>query len=235
MINVATTIDSDVEAIDRVISKRFSNRFFCNRPVHTGDLRDILDVARNAPSGGNIQPWKVYALGGEVKAELSALMLAEHERNSGDFCSQYAYYPQELPEPYRDRKYQFGVEYYGGLGIDQGDAAARWRQSGRNFIFFDAPIGLIFTIDRRLEIGSWLDLGMFMQNIMLAAKARGMDTCPQEAFSRYHAILREHLPIGDSELVVCGMSVGYPDESRQSSRRCMKRAPLDDLASFHGL
>jgi nitroreductase len=174
-------------------------------------------------------------LGGALKDELSSLMLAEHERNTGEHCAQYSYYPQELPEPYRSRKYQFGVEYYGGLGIEQSDAAARSRQSGRNFLFFDAPVGLIFTIDRRLEIGSWLDLGMFMQNVMLAAKARGIDTCPQEALSRYHAIVREHLPIEDSELVVCGMSVGYADESRQPSRRCMKRASLDDLASFHGL
>lgn len=198
-------------------------------------MRDILNVSKQAPSGGNIQPWKVYVLGGRIKTELSALMVADHERKSEAHCSQYSYYPQDLPEPYRSRKFQFGLDYYGGLGIDQSDAEARWRQSGRNFLFFDAPVGLIFTIDRRLEIGSWLDLGMLMQNIMLAAKARGLDTCPQETLSRYHAILRENLPIAETELVACGMSVGYRDESRQRNDPSRTRMPLEDLASFHGL
>lgn len=233
--NAATRLNADQEVVDRIIGARFANRFFSDRPVDANEMREILNVAKQAPSGGNIQPWKVYVLGGRNKTELSALMVDDHERKSEKHCSQYSYYPQDLPEPYRSRKYQFGVEYYGSLGIDQTDTAARWRQSGRNFLFFDAPVGLIFTIDRRLEIGSWIDLGMFMQSIMLAAKARGLDTCPQETLSRYHAILRENLPIAETELVACGMSVGYRDESRQRNDPSKTRMSLEDLASFHGI
>lgn len=225
----------DVEAVDRVITQRFANRFFCDRPLSRAVIRSILDVARYTPSGGNIQPWRLYVLGGKVKAELSALMLEAHERSPGAHQSEYLYYPAELPEPYAGRKHQFGTSFYGWLGIEQTDEAARLSQTGRNFLFFDAPVGLIFTIDRRLEAGSWLDLGMFLQSVMLAAKARGIDTCPQESLARYHAILREHLPLSENEIVVCGISMGFPDEARSATLNRVAKATVDEIASFHGL
>ncbi|MCQ1855961.1 nitroreductase, partial [Neorhizobium galegae] len=129
---------------------------------------------------------------------------------------------------------EFGAVFYGALGISIEDHAARALQTSRNYRFFDAPIGLIFTIDRRLETGSWLDLGMFIQNVMLAAVARGLDTCPQEFFSRYHAVIRDELSLRPEELVVCGMSMGFGDPEWARKRPHMPKAPVEDIASFHG-
>ena len=154
-------------AFDRIILGRFACRDFASRPVSRETIEEILAVARYAPSGANIQPWHVYVLAGVEKERISSALLARDE-----YSSEYKYYSTELPEPYLSRRAQFGRIYYGSLGIQQSDTAARANQTSKNYAFFGAPIGLIVTIDRRLEIGSWLDLGMFIQNVMLAAGAR---------------------------------------------------------------
>lgn len=241
MIRIETTTETehchrtDTAVIDRVMSERFANRFFTDRPVSSEIVRAILEVARFAPSGGNTQPWQVYAVGGQDKERLSARMVIEHEQNPRLHQAEYSYYPANLPDLHNCRKNQWGAEFYSRLGIQQCDYEARQRQTGRNFLFFDAPVGLIFTIHRGLEKGSWLDMGMFLQNVMLASKARGLDTCPQESLARFHRIMREHLPIGDDELVVCGMSLGFPEQTRVTLSRTVSRVPVEEIASFHGL
>jgi nitroreductase len=157
-----------------------------------------------------------------------------HETEPAAHISEYIYLAADLPEPYASRRKEFGAVFYGALGITFEDHPARALQTARNYRFFDAPVGLIFTIDRRLEKGSWLDLGMLIQNVMLAARARGLDTCPQEFFSRYHAVIRSELPVRPEEMVVCGMSMGFGDPDWAERRPRMPKAPVEDIASFYG-
>lgn len=221
-------------AVDQVIKSRFSCRTFTSRPVPKATIEDILDVARFAPSGANTQPWRVYAVAGQVKEEISRQLLNAHEQSREKHSSEYQYYADPLPEPYSSRRNEFGRIFYGALGIEQSDIERRLRQTSKNYGFFGAPAGLIFTIDRRLQVGSWLDLGMFIQNIMIAAVARGLHTCPQETFSKYHVLLRDLLPIAPEEMVVCGMSVGFLDETRACERASMPKAQIDEFARFAG-
>jgi nitroreductase len=195
-------------------------------------IEEILWVARFAPSGANTQPWRVYALAGEAKHELCERVLEADRYQAERHVSEYRYYPEELPAPYSLRKNEFGKLYYGSLGIPRGDKNARADQTSWNYGFFGASVGLIVTIDRRLEKGSWLDLGMFMQNILLAAAGRGLATCPQEAFSKYHRILRSQLGIPEEQVVVCGISIGRP--RRRYEKRIMPRADVNEFASFSG-
>jgi nitroreductase len=146
--------------------------------------------------------------------------------------SEYRYYAIDLPEPYLTRRQKFGRLFYGGLGIAQTDVEARSRQTAKNYAFFGAPVGLIVTIDRRLEVGSWLDLGMFVQNVMLAAAGRGLQSCPQETFSKYHRILRPLLSIPTEQMVVCGISIGRAKV--ETKERLMPRADVDEFATFAG-
>jgi len=218
--------------IDEILAGRFACRAFCDAPVTRQTIEEILRVARYAPSGANIQPWHVYVLTGEVKHGVSAALLEAHETARDDHVSEYKYYASDLPDRYRRRRQEFGRLFYGSLGIHQADAEARSRQTAKNYSFFGAPVGLIVTIDRRLEVGSWLDLGMFVQNVMLAAAGRGLQSCPQETFAKYHRILRPLLSIPAEQMVVCGMSVGKA--SVQSQDRLMPRADIDEFATFLG-
>jgi nitroreductase len=220
--------------VDRVIKNRFSCRTFSGRAVPRATIEDILDVARFAPSGANTQPWRVYAVAGPVKEEISRRLLNAHEQSREQHSSEYQYYADPLPEPYSSRRNEFGRIFYGALGIEQSDVERRLRQTSKNYGFFGASAGLVFTIDRRLQVGSWLDLGMFIQNIMIAAVARGLHTCPQESFSKYHMLLRDLLPIAPEEMVVCGMSVGFVDDTRAWERAPMPKAPIDEFARFAG-
>jgi nitroreductase len=218
--------------IDEVIAGRLSCREFSGRPVSRSTIEQILRVARFAPSGANIQPWHVYVLAGAAKTDVSAALLHAHEREPNDHASEYQYYASEFPEPYLGRRQEFGRLFYSSIGIAQSDAAARGRQTAKNYAFFGASVGLIVTIDRRLATGSWLDLGMFIQNVMLAAVGRGLQSCPQETFAKYHRILRPLLSIPAEQMVVCGISMGHP--KRQARERLMPRADLEAFASFKG-
>jgi nitroreductase len=220
------------ETVDRIIKGRFASRSFTSRAVPQQTIVDILDVARFAPSGANIQPWRVYAVAGAKKEEISRTLWKAHEEARDQHSSEYLYYASPLPEPYASRRDQFGQLFYGSLGIQQSDTAARGRQTAKNYGFFEAPVGLIIAIDRRLQVGSWLDLGMFIQNVMIAAAARGMQTCPQETFSKYHALLRTLLPIPPEEIVVCGMSIGFAEEACVSAGSLMPKAAVGEFAQF---
>jgi nitroreductase len=200
--------------VDAVIASRKSIRAFLPTAVEREDVQKILEVAARAPSGTNTQPWKVYVLTGEIKRQLSDEILVAHNNPHSDYKEEYHYYPTQWLSPYLERRRKVGWDLYSLLGLGRDNKAGMHAQHGRNYVFFDAPVGLIFTIDRVMQQGSWLDYGMFLQNIMLAAKARGLDTCPQAAFTQYHKIIHKTLGLSDQEMVVCGMAMGFADPGK---------------------
>ncbi|MET3123321.1 nitroreductase [Oxalobacteraceae bacterium GrIS 2.11] len=214
--------------VDKIISSRKSIRAFLPTPVAREDIQRILEVAARAPSGTNTQPWKVYVLMGEIKQQLSEEILQAHNNPHNSYKEEYHYYPTNWLSPYLERRRKVGWDLYSLLGLGRENKAGMHAQHGRNYVFFDAPVGLIFTIDRIMQQGSWLDYGMFLQNIMLAAKARGLDTCPQAAFTQYHKIIHKTLSLSDQEMVVCGMSLGYADPGKVENTLITER----DLTMF---
>lgn len=221
----------DTAVVDEAIASRRSVRAFLPDPVGEATVREILDIASWAPSGTNMQPWRVYVTTGATKERLSRAILDASPR-SEKARGEYKYYPDKFFEPYSQRRRAVGFALYGHLGIGKRDIDQMRAQHERNFVFFDAPVGMIFTIDRRLNQGSWVDYGMFLQNIMVAARARGLHTCPQAAFAPYHEEIRAVLSIPAEEIVLCGMSLGYEDTSKPENRLRTDRAPLDEWAAF---
>jgi len=222
------------EAVDAAITSRRSIRAFLDKPVERAEIARILDVAARAPSGTNTQPWKVYVLTGAARARLSDAILAvnaDPEQARGH-TEEYAYYPREWTSPYIDRRRKVGWDLYSLLGLGRDNKAGMAAQHARNYAFFDAPVGLIFTIDRIMAQGSWLDYGMFLQNIMVAARARGLDTCPQAAFTQYHRIISAELDLPPSEMVVCGMALGWGDPERIENTLVTEREPSHRFARF---
>jgi len=194
--------------VEDAIVGRQSIRAYKTDPVPRETIERILAIAGRAPSGSNMQPWKVTVLTGAAKDRLSAELLRLHE--SGDNGHwEYPYYSDVWREPYLDRRRKTGWGLYGLIGIPKGDRAASRRYQGRNFEFFGAPVGMIFTIDRELAQGAWLDYGMFLQSIMVAARGFGLETCPQAAFCIFHDTIQRMLEIPEGEMVVCGMALGY--------------------------
>ena len=219
-------------AVEAAIVSRHSMRRFLPRPVPRETVAHLLEVACRAPSGTNIQPWRVYVLQGARKDALSEALVDAYLHHADEHEAERRYYPEKLPEPFLSRRREVGWALYGLVGIERGDKEGMRAQHARNYLFFDAPVGLICTIDRALEIGSWLDYGMFLQNIMVAARGAGLHTCPQAAFCKYHAVIREHLPVPQNEIVICGMSLGYADESAPENTLVTRREPLESLVTF---
>jgi nitroreductase len=213
---------------------RRSVRAFAQIPVPQATVAAILDVAACAPSGTNTQPWQVIALAGNAKQTLCEHVLHAYHHEPGQHRPEYDIYPSEFVEPYLSRRRRNGLELYALLGIAKGDKDAMHRQHARNFNFFDAPVGLIFTVDRRMTQSSWVDYGMFMQNIMLAARTRGLDTCPQMAWALYPGIITEVLDIPDYQMVVCGMALGYANPRAAENRLRTPREPLESFTRFSG-
>jgi nitroreductase len=222
-------------AVDAAITSRRAVRAFLPTPVPRATIEAILAVAARAPSGSNIQPWKVHVLQGEARAGLTRKILAafDDEDERARHAEEYAYYPRQWFSPYVDRRRKLGWDLYATVGIAKGDKARMHAQHGRNYRFFDAPVGLIFTIDRRLEQGSWLDYGTFLQNVMVAARGRGLDTCPQQAFTQFHRIIEQHLGLAAEEMVVCGMALGHADPDAPENGLVTERAPVASFAQFH--
>ena len=220
--------------VDHAITSRRSIRAFLPTPVPRALLEEILVVASRAPSGTNTQPWQVHVLTGAARARLAAAIVAAYDdpEQARSHSEEYAYYPREWVEPYLGRRRKVGWDLYGLLGIGKADKSRMHAQHRRNYQFFDAPVGLIFTIDRVMEQGSWLDYGMFLQNVMVAARARGLDTCPQAAFTQFHRIIGRELQLDDAQMVVCGMSLGYADMSRIENTLVTDRAPVAGFARF---
>jgi nitroreductase len=220
--------------VDAAITSRRSIRAFLPKAPSQEEIAAILQVAARAPSGTNIQPWKVYVLTGAIKARLSEkiLAVAQNPKENALLQAEYPYYPEKWVSPYIDRRRKIGWDLYGLLGLQRDDKAGMAAQHERNFLFFDAPVGLIFTIDRVLEQGSWLDYGMFLQNIMVAARGRGLDTCPQAAFLAYHQIIRDTIGFPETEMLVCGMALGYADTEKIENTLLTERAPLAEFVKF---
>ncbi|WP_426175940.1 nitroreductase [Massilia sp. TWR1-2-2] len=222
------------QAVDSAIVSRRSIRAFLPTPVEREDIEAILEVSARAPSGTNIQPWKVTVLTGDAKERLSAAILAVYgdKDAAAAHTEEYNYYPRQWVSPFIERRRKVGWDLYALLGLTREDKAGMAAQHGRNYRFFDAPVGLIFTIDRVLEQGSWLDYGMFLQNIMVAARGRGLDTCPQAAFTQFHRIIAEQLSLPASETVVCGMALGYADLEKIENSLITERASVTEFVRF---
>ncbi|MDP3615142.1 MAG: nitroreductase, partial [Rubrivivax sp.] len=199
-------------------------------------IEDILAVAARSPSGTNTQPWQVHVLTGEAKAALSRDIRAAFDdpEERARHSEPYAYYPTEWRSPYIDRRRKVGWDLYSLLGIGKADKQRMHEQHARNYRFFDAPVGLMFSIDRVMQQGSWLDYGMFLQSVMVAARARGLDTCPQAAFTQFHRIIGRHLGLADTQTVVCGMSLGHADPTAVENTLVTEREPVAGFVRFHG-
>ena len=221
-------------AVDAAITSRHSVRGFLPTAVPRPTIEALLAVAARAPSGTNTQPWRVHVLTGAAKAELSCRIRAAYDDpvERAQHQEEYAYYPTEWHSPYIERRRKVGWDLYSLLGIGKADKQRMHEQHARNYEFFDAPVGLIFTIDRVMQQGSWLDYGMFLQSLMVAARARGLDTCPQAAFTQFHRLIAEHLALPTSDMVVCGMSLGYADPSAVENSLITEREPVSGFARF---
>ncbi|MGO4831618.1 nitroreductase [Rhizobiaceae sp. 2RAB30] len=225
-------INDETAIVDEAITSRRSVRAFLPDAVDEAMIRDILDVASRAPSGTNMQPWRVYVTSGEVKDRIADVILNSGIRAEKAAWDEYKYYPDQFFEPYLTRRRTVGFGLYSSLGIGRREVDRMREQHDRNFVFFDAPVGMIFTIDRRLNQGSWIDLGMFLENIMIAARGRGLHTCPQAAFAPYHNQIRPVLGMAEEEILVCGMAVGYEDTSKPENNFRTERAPQEEWVKF---
>lgn len=224
--------------VDSAITSRMSVRAFTQQPVSRSDLEDILQVASRAASGTNTQPWHVYVLQGKSRDTLVEEVCAAHDairanpELAANYVEEYDYYPTQWISPFIDRRRENGWSLYGLLGIGKGDKDKMHLQHQRNYKFFDAPVGLMFTVDRAMGRGSLLDFGGFMQNIMVAARARGLDTCPQAAWNGFAKIVMPHIGAGDNEMLVCGMALGYADKSDVVNTFHTPRVPVAEFTKW---
>lgn len=224
--------------VDDAITSRMAVRAFTAQAVARETISELLRVASRAPSGTNAQPWKVYVLQGASQAALVDKVCAAHDAARSDpalareYCEEYDYYPQNWFSPYIDRRRENGWGLYGLLGITKGDKDKMHLQMQRNFRFFDAPVGLMFTVDRGMGRGSLLDYGTFLQNIMVAARGRGLHTCPQQAWNAFHRIILPHIGAGAQEMLVCGMSLGYADQDAVVNTFHTPRVPVEEFTHW---
>ncbi len=225
-------------AVDAAIRSRMSVRAFTSQPVERGDIEALLQLASRAPSGTNCQPWKVYVLQGASRDALVGKVCAAHDAVRADpavaaeYVEEYDYYPQQWVSPYIDRRRENGWGLYGLLGIGKGDKDKMHAQHQRNYRFFDAPVGLMFTVDRVMGRGSLVDYGAFLQSIMVAARGRGLHTCPQAAWNGFAKIILPHIGAGPDEMLVCGMALGYADETALVNSFHTPRVPVQDFTTW---
>ena len=226
---------TEQEAVDHAIASRMSTRAFTPKPVERAMIEDILRIASRAPSGTNTQPWRVYVLQGKKRDTLVQQVCQAHDAMRADpslaaqYREEYDYYPTQWVSPYIDRRRENGWGLYGLLGIGKGDKDKMHAQHQRNFRFFDAPVGLMFTMDRVMGRGSLVDYGMFLQTLMVAARARGLHTCPQAAWNQFARIILPHIGASADEMLVCGMALGWADESEVVNTFV---TPREAVASF---
>ena len=209
--------------VSEAVARRVSIRAFKPDAVPRATVADILLRAAQAPSGGNLQPWRVYALTGAPMAEFKALVAA----NPFGETPEYAVYPPDLWEPFRTRRWQNGEDLYAAIGIPREDKPARLRQLAKNGEFFGAPVGVFFCLDRKLGPPQWADLGMYMQNVMLLALERGLDTCPQEYWARYPQTVAKFVGLPDDHMVFSGMALGWRDPDHPINSLRARRDPFE--------
>jgi nitroreductase len=220
--------------VREAVASRYSCRAFLPTPVPEATVRDIVERAARAPSGGNLQAWRVYAIAGERVDALKRLLaprMGELPKGEG---GEYQIFPTELKEPYRSRRFAVGEQLYRAIGVPREDRPARYRQYARNFQFFGAPVGLFFAIDRAMLPAQWADLGGYIQTIMVLARGYGLDTCPQEAWITWQRIMRAFLELPDELMLFCGMALGYADAAAPINSWRSTREPVDSFATFTG-
>ncbi len=216
---------------DAIVGRQSIRAFDRSRGVSRAVIDRILKVASRAPSGSNIQPWHVWVASGDARDAIANACHARHMAgDAGEW--EYHYYPVNWREPYLARRRATGWGLYGLLGIERGDKAGMKHQHGRNYLFFDAPVGLFFTIDRDMELGGWLDCGMFIQSVMLAARGEGLETCPQAAFCAYHDTVTSLLGVPETQQLICGMSLGYPLDGAEVNGFRTSREPVERFTVF---
>jgi len=216
------------------VASRFSCRAFLPTPVPLATVRDILDRAARTPSGGNLQPWRVHAIAGAPLEDLKARIRPLAPTNPRGEGAEYRIYPDPLREPYNARRYEAGVLLYRAIGIPREDRAARYRQYARNFEFFDAPVGLFFSIDRAMGSPQWSDLGMFVLTVMLLSRGEGLHTCGIEAWTHWHKTVSAYLDLPNGQMLFCGVALGYADPAAAINQWRTPRAGVDSFAAFSG-
>jgi nitroreductase len=218
----------------KAVASRYSCRAFLPTPVPQASVREILECAARAPSGGNVQPWRVHVLAGRKLEALRAIVRSRLDELPRFEGAEYDIYPRGLKEPYESRRQRSGVMLYQSIGVTREDRAGRYRQYARNFLFYDAPVGMFFSIDRSMGPPQWSDLGGFIQTVMLLARDRGLHACAQEAWTHLHKTLPPFLGLPPEYIVFCGMALGHADDKAAVNSWRSPRAPLDDYASFDG-
>lgn len=214
------------------ITDRASTRAFLDQPVPRVTINDILDTARWSPSGVNTQPWRVEVVSGASQRGLSEGMLELAEQGVAP-NPDYAYYPEQWREPYKARRKACGLALYGALGIGREDREGAVAAARNNYRFFGAPVGMFFFMDRDMGTGSWIDMGMFIQSVMLAARAHGLESCPQASLADYPELVREQLGVPADKLLICGLSLGYADHSAPVNGYRTEREAVDSFTSWH--
>ncbi len=220
--------------VDEAIESRRSVRGFTAEPVPRETIEHILRVAARAPSGTNMQPWHVFVVTGEKKAAITRDVLAMHNGPRELQEPEYLYYPKVFFEPYKSRRRKIGWDMYSLLGIERGEHEKMHAQAGENFRFFGAPVGLFFFVEKALELGSWLDCAMFIQNVMLSARGQGLHTCSQAAWPPFHKAVKRQLDLDDHMVLLCGMAIGHEDQGAPVNRLRTEREPVEAFATFLG-
>lgn len=224
--------NADRLTVDEALRKRRSIRAFTDTPVSNAELRDILDVARYAPSGGNLQPWHVTVLNGDAMQRFRALIAAKLPDAPMGEGAEYNVYPPDLKQPYRARRSRVGAMMYELIGVARDDRPGKLAHYARNYRFFDAPCGMFFSIDRTMEVGQWSDLGMFIQSVMLAAESRGLATCAQESWADWHKSIEAFCDIPAEQMFFCGLAIGYADHDAPVNALRTERAEVDEFTRW---
>lgn len=216
------------------VASRYSCRAFRPDAVPEATVRDIIARASRAPSAGNMQPWRVYAIAGPRVEALKALLAPRMDELPKGEGGDYRIYPEPMEEPYRTRRFEVGEMLYRSIGVARADKPARYRQYARNFQFFGAPVGLFFALEREHGVAQWADIGGFLQTVMLLARGHGLHTCPQQAWVSWHRTVRSFLDLPDHMMIYSGMALGYADEAAPINNWRAPRTPLAEFASFSG-
>jgi nitroreductase len=217
---------------EAVVTRRSMRAFKPQMPPRE-DIEWIVKTASRAASNGNVQPWKLHITTGAARDRLCAALQTAVDTNDAGPGAEYDVYPRQFFEPYDARRKLVGKQLYGIQGIPRGDAAGMLRQFKKNYDFFDAPVGMILCIDRRMGDGQWIDSGIFLDHLMLLAREKGLHTCPQAAFSRYQHVVRRELNIPEEDVVLCGLALGYADENDPPNNLYTERAPPEDFTVWH--
>src|SRR3954452_7345372 len=222
-------------AVRRASAPQYSCRAFLRTPIAEATVREILDRAARAPSGGNVQPWRVHAIAGErlenLKNQLRPRFANELPHGEG---AEYEVYPRDLKEPYYTRRSRVGSQLYASIGIPREDRPARYRQFSRNYLLYDAPVGLFVSLDRQMGPPQWSDAGGFVQTIMLLARAHGLHSCAQEAWTSWHKTVSAFLQLPSEHILFCGIALGFAEEEAPINRWRSERAGVDTFAKFEG-